>query len=162
MWMTGHSHIKKKLKETGAAFAGEASGHIFFADRYYGFDDGLYAALRLIELTAKLDRPLSALIDSLPVFHTTPELRIDVPEERKFAIIDDIRARLDAQGADYLAIDGVRMQTADGWWLIRASNTQAAIIVRAESSDPAGLSRLIDTLQEQLNASGVTVEALAA
>lgn len=162
MWMTGHSHIKKKLKETGAAFAGEASGHIFFADRYEGYDDGLYAALRLAELAAELDEPISALIDRLPSMHTTPEMRIDVEEARKFVIIDEIRARLDAAGADYLAIDGMRMNTADGWWLIRASNTQAAIIARAESATAEGLSNLSAILTQQLEASGVSCQALKA
>lgn len=162
MWKTGHSHIKCKLKETNAVFAGEASGHVFFADRYYGFDDGLYAALRLIEYVASLDEPLSAVIDRMPVMQTTPELRIEVPEERKFIVIDEIRARLDAQQADYCAIDGVRMTTEDGWWLIRASNTQAAIIARAESADSQGLDRLIAILRDQLSASDVSTEALSA
>lgn len=160
MWMTGHSHIKRKMKEVGAAFAGEASGHLFFADRYDGYDDGLYAALRLAEIVAGLDEPLSALIDRLPSMHTTPELRLDVPEARKFAIIDEIRARLDAGGAQYLAIDGVRMNTDDGWWLIRASNTQAALIARAESANKQGLARLSGILTQQLEASGVDASAL--
>lgn len=155
MWKTGHSHIKTRLKACGAAFAGEASGHLFFADRYYGFDDGLYAALRLIELTSGLNRPLSALIDELPVTHSTPECRIELPEERKFTVIDEIRTRLDAQGVDYLAIDGVRVMTPQGWWLIRASNTQAAIIARAESATPEGLAALRAMLRTQLEASGV-------
>lgn len=162
MWMTGHSHIKKKMKEIGAAFAGEASGHIFFADRYDGYDDGLYAALRLAEYAASLDEPLSRIIDGLPQMYSTPELRIDVSEERKFVVIDEIRARLDAQGASYLAIDGVRMQTADGWWLIRASNTQSAIIARAESSSTQGLNALVAILVAQLEASGVDSSALKA
>lgn len=155
MWKTGHSHIKTKMKEVGAAFAGEASGHLFFADRYYGFDDGLYAALRLLELVSKLDRPLSEVIDALPRMHSTPEMRIDVDEARKFLVIDEIRARLDAQGINYLAIDGVRVMTPAGWWLIRASNTQAAIIARAEAYQASALADLSAMLEEQLQLSGV-------
>ena len=158
MWKTGHSHIKVKMKQVGAPFAGEASGHIFFADRYYGFDDGLYAALRLIEVISKLNGPLSVAIDALPRMYSTPEIRIDVAEERKFVMIDEIRARLDAAGVEYLAIDGVRVMTDKGWWLIRASNTQAAIIARAESADEAGLKGMTAMLRDQLEASGVRLE----
>ncbi len=157
MWKTGHSHIKVKMRETGAAFGGEASGHLFFADRYDGFDDGLYAAMRLIRLLSIQDKPLSALIDALPRWHSTPELRIDCEESRKFAVIEEIRGRLDTQGTEYLAIDGVRISTPDGWWLIRASNTQAAIIARAEARDPQALAVLTEQLRIQLEASGVTL-----
>lgn len=159
MWMTGHSHIKHKMKEVGAAFAGEASGHIFFADRYYGFDDGIYAAIRLVNLLSQSEEPLSAMIDRLPVAYSTPEIRIDVEETRKFAVIDEIRTRLDAQGIDYLAIDGVRVMNSQGWWLIRASNTQAAIIARAEAASEQQLQPLIKNLAYQLQASGVVLPA---
>jgi len=157
MWKTGHSHIKSKMKEVHAAFAGEASGHIFFADRYYGYDDGLYAALRLIECVAEQDGPLSALIDTLPTQYSTPEIRIDCSESRKFAIIDEVKARLQQSGADFCDIDGVRVNCPQGWWLLRASNTQAAIIARCESPTSNGLSVLSDQLKTQLSASGITL-----
>jgi phosphomannomutase len=157
MWKTGHSHIKMKMRETGAVFGGEASGHLFFADRYYGFDDGLYAAMRIIRYLASQDQPLSTLVDALPGWHSTPELRIDCDEERKFVVIDEIRERLDAAGQDYLAIDGVRVMQPEGWWLIRASNTQAAIIARAEAQSEEDLAVLTDMLEKQLNASDVTL-----
>lgn len=157
MWKTGHSHIKSKMKEVHAAFAGEASGHIFFADRYYGFDDGLYAALRLIECVAQLDGPLSALIDTLPTQYSTPEIRIDCSESRKFVIIDEVKARLEQSGADFCDIDGVRVNCPQGWWLLRASNTQAAIIARCESPTSNGLILLTDQLTSQLSASGITL-----
>ncbi|MCI5049243.1 MAG: phosphomannomutase/phosphoglucomutase [Rickettsiales bacterium] len=157
MWKTGHSHIKSKMKETGAAFAGEASGHIFFADRYYGFDDGLYAALRLIEIASSVNAPLSTLIDELPIQHATPEIRIDCTEERKFVIIDEVRVRLEQQGADFADIDGVRVNTEHGWWLLRASNTQAAIIARCEARNEQNLQTLIAQLKDQLSQSGVEI-----
>jgi phosphomannomutase len=161
MWMTGHSHIKRKMKEIGAAFAGEASGHLFFADRYDGYDDGLYAALRLAEWVARQPEPLSAIIDRLPTRFSTPELRLEIEESHKFAAIDTIRAMLDAAGADYIGIDGVRLHTADGWWLIRASNTQPALIARAESESMQGLARLTETLKGYLASVGVQLPASA-
>lgn len=158
MWKTGHSHIKTKMKEVGAAFAGEASGHIFFKDRYYGFDDGLYAALRLIEYVSGLEQPLSAVIDRLPTALSTPELRIPCADERKFTVIDEVQARLNAAGDDYLAIDGVRLTRPYGWWLLRASNTQGALIARCEAADDPSLKRLIEELREQLAQSTITLE----
>ncbi len=151
MWKTGHSHIKTKMKEVGAAFAGEASGHIFFADRYYGFDDGLYAALRLIEIVSALDEPLSAVIDRLPRAHSTPEIRIDCAEERKFTIITELQQKLRDEHIAFNDIDGIRATTPDGWWLLRASNTQAALIARCESATPEGLARLTTQLTQLLS-----------
>lgn len=155
MWKTGHSHIKTKMKEEGAQFAGEASGHIFFADRYFGFDDGLYAAIRILNILAHSDIPLSDMVDSLPTQCSTPEIRIDCAETRKFAVIEEVHKRLEEENADFASIDGVRVNTPDGWWLLRASNTQAAIIARCESTDKEGLKKLTDMLRSQLEASGV-------
>ncbi|HMP57125.1 MAG TPA: phosphomannomutase/phosphoglucomutase [Novosphingobium sp.] len=155
MWKTGHSLIKSKMKETGAPLAGEMSGHVFFAHDYYGFDDALYAAVRLIAASARLGRSVTELRGAMPALVNTPELRFQVDEARKFAVIDEVQARLAAQGADVDATDGARVSTPDGWWLLRASNTQDVLVARAESTDQAGLDRLIAQIDEQLAASGL-------
>lgn len=159
MWRTGHSLIKTKMAETGAPLAGEMSGHIFFADRYYGFDDALYAAVRFLGLVARLDEPLAARAARLPVMVNTPELRFDCPDEEKFAVVERVKERLRAQGADVSEVDGVRVRTADGWWLLRASNTQAVLVARAEAGDQAGLDRVRAQLTEHLQACGVALPA---
>lgn len=155
IWKTGHSFIKAKMAETGAPLAGEMSGHMFFADRYYGFDDGLYAAVRLLEAVAESDLSLAEKVDILPVSYSTPELRIDVSEERKFVIIDEVTARLRAAGQEFSDIDGVRVVSTDGWWLLRASNTQAALVARCEADNEESLKLLTQRLDEQLQQSGV-------
>ena len=155
MWRTGHSPIKAKMAEIGAPLAGEMSGHIFFADRYYGYDDGLYAAVRLLEVVAESGRSAAALRDSLPAMVNTPELRFACPPERKFTVIEEVAARLAREGAEVIALDGVRVNTAEGWWLLRASNTQAVLVARCEARDEAGLARLKAALASQLAASGV-------
>ena len=155
MWKTGHSLIKSKMKEIGAPLAGEMSGHVFFAHQYYGFDDALYAAVRLIAASARLGRSVTALRGAMPALVNTPELRFQVDESRKFAVIDEVKQRLAASGADVDATDGVRVATADGWWLLRASNTQDVLVARAESSDQAGLDRLLAQIDAQLAASGL-------
>jgi phosphomannomutase len=155
MWKTGHSLIKAKMAETGAPLAGEMSGHIFFADHWYGFDDALYAAVRFLGVLARSQTKLSALRQSLPKVVNTPELRFNCPEERKFAVISEVAERLRATGAQVISIDGVRVQTPDGWWLLRASNTQAVLVARAESQTEAGLERLKAELVAQLAASGI-------
>ncbi|EME70641.1 phosphomannomutase [Paramagnetospirillum caucaseum] len=158
MGRTGHSLIKTQMAETGAPLAGEMSGHIFFADRYYGFDDALYAAIRLLGIVARWDHmTIGQRRDHLPHMVNTPELRFDCPEERKFAVVAEVRARLEAEGADFSAIDGVRVDTMDGWWLLRASNTQAVLVARCEAASPEGLKRLRRTLADQLAASGVSL-----
>ena len=160
MWKTGHSLIKSKMKETHAPLAGEMSGHIFFKHRWYGFDDALYAAVRLIEAVSASGKTLTQLKDEMPVSVATPELRFQVDESRKFAVIDEVAARLAAEGAEVNATDGVRVKTADGWWLLRASNTQDVLVARAEAKDQAGLDRLIARVNEQLEKSGIAaVEA---
>ena len=155
MWKTGHSLIKSKMKEIGAPLAGEMSGHVFFAHQYYGFDDALYAAIRLIAASARLGKSVTDLRGAMPQLVNTPELRFQVDESRKFAVIDEVKARLSTAGADVDATDGVRVSTADGWWLLRASNTQDVLVARAESADQAGLDRLMEQIDAQLAASGL-------
>ncbi len=155
MWKAGHSHIKSKMKETGALLGGEVTGHIFLADDYYGFDDALYAALRLIAATNRLGQTVTQLHDAMPVMFNTPELRLPVDEARKFIVIEEVRARLARQGADVVAIDGVRVTTSGGWWLLRASNTEAMLTARAESRSEEGLADLLADLDAQLAASGI-------
>ena len=162
MWKTGHSLIKSKMKQTGAPLAGEMSGHVFFAHDYYGYDDALYAAVRLIAACARLGKSLTELRSAMPPLVNTPELRFQVDESRKFAVIDEVRKRLAADGADVDATDGVRVTTDDGWWLLRASNTQDVLVARAESGDRAGLDRLMAQIDAQLAASGLERHAAAA
>ncbi|MDH3738284.1 MAG: phosphomannomutase/phosphoglucomutase, partial [Alphaproteobacteria bacterium] len=156
MWKTGHSLIKSKMAKLSAPLAGEMSGHIFFADRYYGFDDGLYAAVRLLALLERRQTSLAALYDQMPELCNTPEIRFPCAEERKFAVIDEVAERLAAANADVTAIDGVRVRTADGWWLLRASNTQDVLVARCESAIDEGLSRLKQDLCDQLSESGLS------
>jgi phosphomannomutase len=155
MWKTGHSLIKAKMAETGCPLAGEMSGHVFFADRWYGFDDALYAAVRMLGIVARMDGPLSKVRAELPHVVNTPELRFNCDDQRKFSVIEEVSARLKASGATVADIDGVRVQTPDGWWLLRASNTQAVLVARCEASDAEGLERLKAALVEQLLASGI-------
>jgi phosphomannomutase len=155
MWKTGHSLIKSKMKETGAPLAGEMSGHIFFKHRWYGFDDALYAAVRLIEAVSASGKSLTELKDAMPQALATPEMRFQVDEVRKFAIVDEVRDRLSSDGAKVDATDGVRVSTADGWWLLRASNTQDVLVARAEAGEQAGLERLVAQIDAQLAQSGV-------
>jgi phosphomannomutase len=156
MWKTGHSLIKSKMKETGAPLAGEMSGHIFFKHRWYGFDDALYAAVRLIEAVAKSGKSLTQLMDDMPKSTSTPELRFPVDGARKFAVVEEVLARLSAEDAVVDATDGARVNTPDGWWLLRASNTQDVLVARAEAKDEAGLERLVAQIDEQLGRSGIT------
>ncbi|QGN54852.1 phosphoglucomutase/phosphomannomutase PgmG [Novosphingobium sp. Gsoil 351] len=155
MGKTGHSLIKSKMKQTGAELAGEMSGHVFFAHQYYGYDDALYAAIRLIAATVRLGKSLTELRGEMPPLVNTPELRFQVDESRKFAVVDEVKARLSASGAAVDDTDGVRVTTADGWWLLRASNTQDVLVARAESEDQAGLDRLMEQIDAQLEASGL-------
>jgi phosphomannomutase len=156
MWKTGHSLIKSKMKETGAPLAGEMSGHVFFKHRWYGFDDALYAAIRLIEAVSQSGKSLTEIMDSMPKTTATPEMRFQVDESRKFAIVEEVRDRLAADGSKVDATDGVRVSTDDGWWLLRASNTQDALVARAEAADQAGVERLVAQIDDQLAKSGVT------
>ncbi len=155
MWKTGHSLIKKKMKETGSPLAGEMSGHIFFAHDYYGFDDALYAGVRLIRAATRLGKSVTQLRGEMPDMINTPEMRFQVDESRKFRIVEEVLERLEQDGAQVNRTDGARVNTADGWWLLRASNTQDVLVARAESQDEAGLERLVAQIDAQLALSGV-------
>lgn len=159
MWKTGHSLIKAKMAEVKSPLAGEMSGHIFFADKYYGFDDALYCGVRLVGLLSRHAEKLSAIRKKLPSVFNTPEIRFQVDETRKFAVVEEVKSRLKsspAAGTSVNDIDGVRVSTPDGWWLLRASNTQDVLVARAEAFSEAGLGRLKNLLADQLKASGLT------
>jgi phosphomannomutase len=155
MWRTGHSVIKAKMAETSAPLAGEMSGHIFFADRYFGFDDALYAAVRILGIVSRSETSLAEMRDGLPQVMNTPELRFPCSEERKFVVVKEATERLRRARADMADIDGVRVRTPDGWWLLRASNTQDVLVARCESSTAEGLERLKAAVVAELAASGV-------
>jgi phosphomannomutase len=155
MWKTGHSLIKSKMQETGSPLAGEMSGHIFFKHQYYGFDDALYSAIRLIRAVSATGKSMSELHGAMPHMVNTPEMRFQVDESRKFKVIDEVLARLKAAGADINDTDGARVNTPDGWWLLRASNTQDVLVARAEAKDQAGLDRLMAQIDSQLAESGL-------
>ena len=161
MWKTGHSLIKSKMKETGSPLAGEMSGHIFFKHEWYGFDDAIYAALRLIRAVSASGQSLTELRSAMPPSVATPELRFPVDDTRKFAVVEEVAARLAADAASVDTTDGVRVKTDDGWWLLRASNTQDVLVARAEAKDEAGLERLVAQIDEQLGQSGVTRSEVA-
>ncbi|AGW15099.1 phosphomannomutase/phosphoglucomutase [Megalodesulfovibrio gigas] len=142
MWITGHSMIKAKMAETGARLAGEMSGHMFFADRYFGFDDGIYSALRIAQIVAANKRqglPLSRVLADWPRTANTPELRVDCADDRKFAVVEQAKTYFKAQGYDVNDVDGVRLTFPDGWALMRASNTQPSLVLRFEAESPARL-----------------------
>ena len=155
MWKTGHSLIKSKMKETGSPLAGEMSGHVFFKHDYYGFDDAPYAAIRLMSASANIGQSVTELRSAMKEMINTPEMRFQVDESRKFAVIDEVLERLSADGADVNNTDGARVNTADGWWLLRASNTQDVLVARAEASSEEGLERLMAQIDEQLALSGL-------
>lgn len=144
MWKTGHSLVKAKIKEEKAPFGGELSGHVFFADRNYGYDDALYAGLRLIEILAKKKKPFSSLLEGIPSAYNTPEIRIDTTEEKKVSIVEKLRATYGEGSADKKVnlIDGIRISYNDGWALARASNTQPVLVLRFESETETGLNRI--------------------
>lgn len=156
MWRTGHSLIKQKMVETNSPLAGEMSGHIFFKHNFYGFDDALYAALRLLSAVSGEQRSLADLVGALPKMINTPELRFPCPEERKFEVAKEVQGRLASSDADVSVIDGVRVTNEDGWWLLRASNTQDVLVARCEAKDEAALERLKTTLIDQVTLSGIT------
>ena len=163
MWKTGHSLIKAKMKSEKAVLAGEMSGHMFFADRYFGYDDAIYASCRLIEILAKTGKPLSALVADLPVTSVTPEIRVDTPDAIKFDLVKKVQDRLTAYAKsrqpigphrfivrDVVTIDGVRAIFEDGWGLIRASNTQPALVLRFEATSPERLAAIRAVVEGEL------------
>ena len=149
MWKTGHSLIKKKMKEENAALAGEMSGHMFFADRYFGFDDALYATCRLLEIMSKTNKRVSELIEDLPKTYTTPEIRVQCDDDIKFDVVKKITDRFKKQG-EVIDIDGMRAVYDDGWGLVRASNTQPALVLRFESLTEPGLARIRNEIETAL------------
>lgn len=156
MYKTGHSLIKTVMAEKKSPLAGEMSGHIFYADGFYGHDDALYVAVRLLSILTKSERNLTAWHDQMVPMINTPELRFDCPDEQKFDVIDQVKAKLEAVGADVNGIDGVRVSTDDGWWLLRASNTQAVLVARAEAKCEDGLERLKNQIASNLKSVGMT------
>lgn len=155
MGPAGHSLIKSEMKVNGALLAGETSGHIFYKHRFYGFDDALYAAVRLMAAVARRGGSVADWFDELPVCFNTPELRFPVAADRKRAVVEEVAARIAAQGAQVNRMDGLRASCADGWWLLRASNTQEMLVARAESASEAGLAALVAQLDAELALSGV-------
>lgn len=159
MWKAGHSLIKAKMAETGAALAGEMSGHVFFKDRWFGFDDGIYSTCRLLEILTKTDAPMSTLLADLPKTFSTPELRADFAEHKKFEAVARVRDALKAKGHQTVDVDGVRVVFPDGWGLVRASNTQAILVLRFEAKTEARLEEIralveaeVDSVRQQLGA----------
>jgi phosphomannomutase len=158
LWKTGHSHIKSRMKATGAPLAGEMTGHIFFAEDWYGFDDGLLAALRLMAASLRLGQSIADLASALPQRAATPELRIAVAAEaRPLDLVAAVKRAVEAEGLDVNPIDGIRVTSADGWWLLRASNTEAKLSARAEGHDEMALERVMADLEARLAAVGVAL-----
>ncbi|MGH1480262.1 MAG: phosphoglucomutase/phosphomannomutase PgmG [Geminicoccales bacterium] len=155
MYKTGHSLIKTVMAEKKSPLAGEMSGHIFYADGFYGHDDALYVAIRLLSILTQSDRDLASWHDAMVPMINTPELRFDCTDERKFEAVNEVKAKLKTEGANVNAIDGVRVSTDDGWWLLRASNTQAVLVARAEAKDEGGLERLKSQIVSNLQAVGI-------
>ena len=149
-WKTGHSLIKKKMKETKAIFAGEMSGHIFFADEYFGFDDAIYASIRFLNLYSDIKKPLSIIFDGMEKSYNTPELRFDSTETEKFLIVNKLKKILKDEKKRFTSIDGVRFTINEGWWLVRASNTQNIIVARCESSSKENLIKVKLNLKKYL------------
>ena len=159
MAKTGHSLIKAKMAELKAPLAGEMSGHIFFADRYYGFDDALYAAIRFYSILCRQEESLTERFARMPKAFNTPELRFECDDERKFSVIEDVKARLTASGDEVIDVDGVRVKENGGWWLLRASNTQPVLVARCEADSETSLERIKSKLAGQLAQSGLSLPA---
>ena len=156
MWKAGHSLLKAKMRETGALLGGEMSGHIFFKERYFGFDDAVYAGARLLEICARTGKTVAELLADLPPSVTTPEIRVDCPDAVKFAVADRVRDHFRASGLEIIDVDGVRVKFARGWGLLRASNTQPVLVMRFEAQSPAELAEYRTTME------GVVRDARAA
>tara|TARA_B100000029_G_scaffold283923_1_gene277625 strand:- start:17410 stop:18783 length:1374 start_codon:yes stop_codon:yes gene_type:complete len=149
-WKTGHSLIKKKMKETKAIFAGEMSGHIFFADKYFGFDDAIYASIRFLNLFCSINKPLSNIFSSMDNSYSTPELRYNSTETEKFLIVKKLKKILKKEKKRFISIDGVRYSNKNGWWLVRASNTQNILVARCESDTQKNLKKIKLDLKSML------------
>jgi phosphomannomutase/phosphoglucomutase len=149
MWRTGHSLIKEKMREEKAALGGEMSGHIFFADRYFGYDDAIYASCRLIELLSKTDRKLTQLLQDVPKTFITPEIRVDCPDEIKFRVVEKVKEEL-RKGYSIIDVDGVRVKFEDGWGLVRASNTQPVLVLRFEALTQKRLQEIKELVEKRV------------
>ena len=152
MWKAGHSLLKAKMRETGALLGGEMSGHMFFKERYFGYDDGIYAGARLLDILGRTGRTVEQLLADLPPSHTTPEIRVDCPDDRKFAVADRVRDRFRAEGCDIVDVDGVRVRFPHGWGLVRASNTQPVLVMRFEAGTAADLAEYQRVVEEAVAA----------
>ena len=150
MWKSGHAYMKQKIQETGAQLGGEFSGHFYFGERWYGFDDGLYAAARLIEIISGSNASLEDLQAELPTSLSTPEIQIAVPDEDKFRVVSDLAELGDFGSGKIITLDGIRVNYEDGWGLVRASNTTAALTLRFEASNDDALTRIQQQFREQL------------
>lgn len=159
IWKTGHSFLKMKMYETGAKLAGEVSGHMFFAENY-GFDDAPFAAVKLLDIIAASQNSFTEMVDHLPQAYSTAEIRLDIPEARKFALIDEIKQRNMEKPYEVLTIDGIRVTMEHGWWLARASNTQAAIVLRCEADSQEHLEEIVKEVEEELALSEVSCKLL--
>jgi phosphomannomutase/phosphoglucomutase len=142
MWRTGHSPIKAKMKETGALLAGEMSGHMFFADRFFGFDDAVYAGARVMQVVADQSQPASEMLSGIPEAFATPEIRVDCSDERKFSLVEEAKAHFAGLGYQIIDVDGMRLKFEDGWGLLRASNTQPSLVLRFEAPTEARLAEM--------------------
>ncbi len=154
MWKTGHSLLKKKMKETGASIAGEMSGHLFFADRYHGYDDAIYAAARLIELVSREKKNISELLADVPKYFSTPEIRVETPSDKEKFKIAEKAAEYFKANNDVIDVDGVRILFGDGWGLVRASNTQPVLVLRFEAKTPERLNEIRDLVINKLKEFG--------
>ena len=156
MWKTGYPLIQEKMKETQSVLAGEMSGHMYFSDRYYGFDDGIYAACRFAEILSSTDQSMTDLVAALPDYPSTPELRLFCPEEKKFQVMQTLSSSI---GGKYsvITVDGIRFTTPSGWGLLRVSNTQPAIVARFEAKTPAELKQIMTDAIEIIQGTPVDI-----
>jgi phosphomannomutase / phosphoglucomutase len=159
MWKAGHSLLKAKMKETGALLGGEMSGHIFFKERYFGFDDAIYAGARLLEICARTGHTVAELLADLPPAVATPEIRVDCPDDVKFAVADRVRDHFRGSGLEIIDVDGVRVKFAHGWGLLRASNTQPVLVMRFEAQTPAQLAEYQATVEAAVRAARAALGA---
>jgi phosphomannomutase/phosphoglucomutase len=150
LWKTGHSLIKKKMREEHALLAGEMSGHVFFADRFFGFDDAVYATLRLLEILASTRQPLHELLADVPQTFSTPEIRVDCADDRKFDVVERVKSRFSASN-EVITIDGARISFPGGWGLVRASNTQPVLVLRFEAESPERLAAIRGEVEHAVN-----------
>jgi len=147
MWRTGHSPIKAKMKEAGALLAGEMSGHMFFADRFFGFDDAVYAGARIMQVVASQTSSISSMLADVPYSVTTPEIRVDCPDERKFDLVEEAKTHFSNLGYEIIHVDGMRLKFDDGWALLRASNTQPALVLRFEAPNKSRMAEMRELVE---------------